>query len=71
MKVCEVDGSIIGLEYSSDTGLLLQGIVPYNESYCYREQEIKFPFNVNHTKVISFDKIMNKKIKITVEVIED
>ena len=71
MKVCEVDGRIIGLEYDTDTGLLLQGVVPYLESFCYREQEIKFPFNVNPTKVINLDKIMNKKFKITVEVIEE
>ena len=71
MKVCEVDGRVIGLEYDSDTGLLLQGVVPYPKSFYYTELEVKFPFNVNPTKVINLDKIKNKKFKITVEVIEE
>ena len=71
MKVCEIEGRIKGFDFSSQNGFLFNGewIRPYE--YGYIEEDIQFPYTTVEPKNINLDKVINKKFRLTVEVIED
>ena len=71
MKVCEIEGRIKGFEFSSENGFLFNGEWIRNYDYGYVEEDIQFPYSYGDPKKINLDKVINKKFKLTVEVIED
>lgn len=71
MKVCELEGRIIGFECNSEEGFLFRGNWHNMLGYYLHEEEIRFPYNVNKPESISLDAIRDKKFKLTIEIIEE
>lgn len=71
MKVCEIEGSIKGFEFSSKNGFLFNGEWIRTYDYVYVKEDIQFPYSCGDPKKINLDKVINKKFILTVEVIED
>ena len=71
MKLCEIEGRIKGFEFSSCDGFVFNGewIRPYE--YGYVEEDIHFPYTSGEPKKIDLSKVINRKFRLTVEVIED
>lgn len=71
MKLCEIEGRITGFEFSSQDGFMFYGewMIPYKDGYI--EEDIRFPYTSGEPKKIDFSKVINRKCRLTVEVIED
>ena len=70
MILSETEGRLYGIEYDSSIGLTLEV-----ESYEYRpyieRTGVKFPWNRNIPREINLNKLRGKKVRITMEIIED
>ena len=69
MVISEVDGKIFSFGFNPREGFLLQA-----ETYppdAEKAVDIKFPFNVNRPKEVNLEDYRSKRIKVTVELIED
>jgi len=70
MILSETEGRLFGIEYDSSVGLMLN-----TESYEYspyiERTEVRLPWNRNIPQEINLDKLRGKKVRITLEIIED
>lgn len=71
MKVCEIEGSIQGFEFSFESGFLFNGEWIRKGDYGYIKDNIQFPYNNGDPKEISLDKVINRRFRLIVEIIED
>lgn len=68
MKISEQTGRLVGFQYDSD-GFQFQ-IKAYGSSFM-STNSYYFPFNQNRPKSFDLDEFRGKKVKITVEMLED
>ena len=67
MRISEFEGYIVGWKYDSRKGFRFM-----IDSACQAEgATIEIPYSVNKAKKCKLDKYANKKVRITVELLED
>lgn len=69
MVISEVDGRIVSYGFNPEEGFLFQADtypVPAEKSV-----DARFPFNVNRPKKVNLEDYRFKRVKITVELIEE
>ena len=69
MIISEVDGKIVSFGFNPQEGFLMQA-----ETYPQSAEKIvdvRFPFNVNRPEKVNLEDYRSKRVKITVELIED
>ena len=71
MKVCEIEGRIRGCGFETERGFLFNGKLFREYEYGVVEEEIQFPFTNGKPHRLNLDKVINKRFRLTVEIIED
>ena len=69
MIISETDGKIVSFGFNPQEGFLMQA-----ETYppsADKPVDVRFPFNVNCPKEVNLEEYRHKRVKITVELIED
>ena len=64
MEICKTIGRVREYEWDVDKGLQFGGELSNGESF-------KFPYNARNPKLKMLGEILGKRVKITVEVLED
>ena len=69
MIISEVDGKIVSFGFNPQEGFLMQA-----ETYppsAEKTVDVMFPFNVNRPEKVNLEDYRSKRVKITVELIEE
>lgn len=69
MIISETDGKIVSFGFNPQEGFLMQAEM-YPPS-ADKPVDVRFPFNVNCPKEVNLEEYRHKRVKITVELIED
>lgn len=72
MVISEKKGWIKGFECSSEKGFVFVAeVFDLASNGCCTETSYEFPYNVNTPNEIKIDEFKDRKVKITVELLED
>ena len=72
MIISEIKGNLTGCDYSHENGLLLSATVFGDYNIHNRvESEYSFVYNKNRPNKIDLDRLMRRRVKVTVELLDE